>query len=106
MYLDVSYTVQLLRNRKYSDSELLGIASKIVASAKQRKITGVSIAFWPPVTSSSAVWGSESVAQVVWASGGDLYTHGQVGDYSRHRFRVVYNYAKNKPAAEANKYGF
>jgi len=105
-YFDVWYVVRLLRDRKYSDSELVGIATRLVRFATERKITGVRVTFWPPDTPSNR-FGSWAIASVVWGRDDslDLQADTKIGDYSRHRFQVTYNYARNKRAGEANAFG-
>lgn len=104
-YFDVYCTVRLLNDRKYADSELLKIASSVVQYARRRSITNVFVDFLPPGSDSSGILGSSAIAQVVWSPNGEISGHAGLGDYSRHRFRVVYNYARDQRASDANPLG-
>ena len=104
-YFDVYCTVRLLNDRKYADSELLKIASSVVQYARRRSITNVFVDFLPPGRDSSGILGSSAIAQVVWSPNGEISGHADLGDYSRHRFRVVYNYARDQRASDANPLG-
>lgn len=46
--------------------------------------------------------GSSAIAQVVRSPNGVISGHAGLGDYSRHRFRVVYNCARDQRASDAN----
>jgi hypothetical protein len=104
-YFDVYCTVRLLNDRKYADSELLRIANSVVQYARQRTITNVYIDFLPPESASSHVLGSSVIADVVWSPDGDISRHASLGDYSRHRYRVVFNYARDQRASDTNPLG-
>jgi hypothetical protein len=104
-YFDVYCTVRLLNDRKYADSELLKTASSVVQYARRRSITNVFVDFLPPGRDSSGILGSSAIAQVVWSPNGEISGHAALGDYSRHHFRVVYNYARGQRASDANPLG-
>jgi hypothetical protein len=97
-YFDVYCTVRLLNDRKYADSELLRIANSVVQYARQRTVTNVYIDFLPPESASI-------IADIVWSPDGDISRHADLGDYSRHRYRVVFNYARDQRAGDANPLG-
>ncbi|MGD9675281.1 MAG: hypothetical protein AB7V19_01160 [Candidatus Bipolaricaulia bacterium] len=104
-YLDVYCSVLLLRDRTYTDNELLGMARQVATYAKRREITNVIVDFFPPKTAVSRSLSSSSIARIVWAPNGDFMKREELGEYSTHRFRVVYNYARTQRASEANPYG-
>jgi len=96
-FFDVNYEVRLLRTGKYSDSELLSIATAILPFAKQRRMdwvgstpnppTGMHIEFWSPDGGS---YGNPD-AVVDWGPDGRIMTSALPGDYSSHRFKLVVN---------------
>jgi|GEM_PF-3363450 len=90
--LNITATVRLKNERRYTDTELLGIAKRVVDYETRRPVTKVVVEFVHAKYDPNDFPGVWEVASVYWAPNGDLMQpSSDLGDYFRHRYRVGYN---------------